>query len=109
MCIRDSTTAVGSMEHAPEKERKQIFAHAGKRVSQQLSGNINQNSTMSNIVMSLASCMAFTRNFSQNLRSEFIWKYFCSKEEQKNRWYEIVIVSNSSLFKELEGKLPVQS
>lgn len=36
------TTAVGSTEHAPEKERNQIFAHAGKRVSQQLSGNINQ-------------------------------------------------------------------
>lgn len=58
------TTAVGSTEHAPEKERNQIFAHAGKRVSQQLSGNINQNSTMSNIVMSLASSMAFTRNFT---------------------------------------------
>lgn len=58
------TTAVGSTEHASEKERNQIFAHAGKRVSQQLSGNINQNSTMSNIVMSLASSMAFTRNFT---------------------------------------------
>lgn len=58
------TTAVGSTEHAPEKERNQIFAHAGKRVSQQLSGNINQNSTMSNIVMSLASSMAFTRNLA---------------------------------------------